>query len=262
MNQQRPDGEYLRRSLLNVSAVNWPDHTGRYPILYNCNIGHGCKANCKYCYSPLVLKQKRETWGDWKTVANAVELLRSEIGKRSPGRVMFCSTTEPYLDPVAARECLKILLASKHYTLIITKRPDVVGDIDILRGRPNVEVGFSITGLDDEAVKQWEPGAPRVSERIGAAQKIHDAGIKTYASVEPWIPSVTHPLQIVQRLDPIIDRWIIGAMNYMHQDHKQYLPELKETVAWLDARRRPYFLKKELQALLGIKLTGFQNSPR
>lgn len=240
---------YERKSLLNVSGVNWPDHVGNFPILYNCNIGMGCLHNCIYCYAPLVLKKKRNTWKNWMPAINSVELLRKEIDKPA-GRVMFSSTTEPYLDPQMARTILKMLLDSKHYILIITKRSDVINDIDILRNRNNVEVGLSITGLDDDAVQKWEPNAPPVSQRIMAASILHKAGIKTFASIEPWIPGVTHPIKIVKKLDNVIDRWVIGALNYMHQDHKQYLPELLETVQWLEQRKKPYFLKKELQKIL------------
>ncbi len=241
---------YQRKSILNPSGVNWPDHTRLYPILYNCNIGLGCSHNCIYCYAPLVLKKKRNTWKNWMKVENSVELLKKEIQKPA-GRVMLSSTTEPYLEPQMARQVLEMLLDSHHYVLVITKRADVANDLEILRGRDNVEVGFSITGLDDEAVQEWEPNAPAVSERIRAAKTLHDAWVKTYASIEPWIPGVTHPLEIVQKLDGVIDRWIIGALNYMHQDHHQYLPELKETVTWLEKKGKPYYLKKELQRLLG-----------
>jgi DNA repair photolyase len=249
MQQQVIHGSYHRRSILNPSGVNWPDHTGSYPRLYNCNIGLGCTHGCTYCYAPLVLKRKRSTWKNWIKVENAVELLRTEVHKPA-GRVMFSSTTEPYLEPKMARQVLKLLLSSHHYVLVITKRPDVVNDLDILRGRKNVEIGFSITGLDDSAVQEWEPDAPAVSERIRAAKTLHDAGVKTYASIEPWIPNVTHPFEIIQKFDSIFDRWIIGALNYMHEDHRQYLPELKETVMWLEENKKPYYLKKELRRLL------------
>ena len=40
-----------RKSLLNLSNVNWEDHTGKYPLLYCANIYLGCQHNCHYCYS-------------------------------------------------------------------------------------------------------------------------------------------------------------------------------------------------------------------
>jgi len=40
-----------RKSLLNLSGVDWEDHTGKYPLLYCANIYYGYQHNCHYCYS-------------------------------------------------------------------------------------------------------------------------------------------------------------------------------------------------------------------
>ncbi len=36
-----------RKSLLNLSGVDWEDHTGKYPLLYCANIYYGCQHNCR-----------------------------------------------------------------------------------------------------------------------------------------------------------------------------------------------------------------------
>jgi len=50
-------------------------------------------------------------------------------------------------------------------------------------------VGFTITSL--EGIPFWEPYAPGNVKRIEALKKAHRIGIKTFVSIEPWIPDVT-----------------------------------------------------------------------
>jgi DNA repair photolyase len=84
-----------RKSLLNRSGVDWGDHTGRYPLLYNCNIYYGCQHDCTYCYSQRIYRWK-VPWRDVEPVENAVVLSRNEVQQKDPGRIMVCSMTDPY----------------------------------------------------------------------------------------------------------------------------------------------------------------------
>jgi hypothetical protein len=55
--------------------------------------------------------------------------------------------------------------------------------------------------------RMWESQAPGNKLRIEALKKVHDLGIKTFVSMEPT--------EIMEALNPWIERWIIGALNYM-----------------------------------------------
>ncbi len=122
-----------RKSLLNRSGVDWGDHTGRYPILYNANIYYGCQYDCQYCYSRKIYYWK-DPWREAEPVENAVELAGKEVKRKEPGRIMFCSMCDPY-QPIEgklrlARRVLEILLDSKFLTLIMTKSDLVTSDYD------------------------------------------------------------------------------------------------------------------------------------
>ena len=157
-----------RKTLIRRSGVEWTD--------YNANIYHGCAHNCKYCYARLMTKRfepKPLDWRDVKMVENAVELARRDIRALHPGRIMFCSMTDPY-QPIEAetglaRKVLEVLLDSLFHVLILTKSPLVTRDYDLIRGHGNVEVGFTITSLDD--IPFWEPYAPGNTKRIEALKK-------------------------------------------------------------------------------------------
>jgi len=236
-----------RRTLIRRSGVEWTD--------YNTNICKGCAHNCKYCYARLMTKgfePKPLDWRDVKMVENAVELAGRNIRALRPGRIMFCSMTDPYqpieAETQLARRVLEVLLDSPFHILILTKSPLVTRDYDLIQGRGNVQVGFTITSLND--IPFWEPYAPGNTKRIEALKKAHDLGIKTFASVEPWIPRVTYPRSIVEKLRAFVDRLIIGSMQY-HAVPRAFYPErLLGLVRWLETNKINYYLKKELRSCL------------
>jgi DNA repair photolyase len=75
-----------------------------------------------------------------------------------------------------------------------------------------MEVGFTITSLQDIPFRQ--PYAPGNTNRIQALKKAHELAIKTFASIEHWIPDVTYPQLIIEKLRDFVDRFIIGSMQY------------------------------------------------
>jgi len=245
-----------RRTIIRRSKVEWPNHTGKYPLLYNCNIYKGCFHNCQYpCYARLMTKKNEPNfiWSKPQPVLNAVELARRDIKRLPPGRIMFCSMTDAY-QPIEgktglARKILPVLLDSEFYTLIITKSRLVVRDFDLFRGRSNIEVGMTITSLED--LPTWEPNADGNSARIETLRIAHEQGIKNYASMEPWIPEATKPIEIVSKLRDFVDRFIIGSMQYAGVPRSFYAKQLPNLISWLDENKVNYFLKKELRGCLG-----------
>jgi len=236
-----------RKTLIRRSGVEWTD--------YNCNIYHGCAHNCKYCYARLItgrFEPNPSDWRDIKMVENAVELARRDIRALRPGRIMFCSMTDPYqpieAETELARRVLEVLLDSPFHILILTKSPLVTRDLDLIHDHHNVEVGFTITSLED--IPFWEPYAPGNTKRIEALKKAHSMGIKTFASIEPWIPDITDPQSIVERLRDSVDRFIIGSMQYMGVPKSYYSRRLPALLSWLNSEKINYFLKKELRACL------------
>jgi len=185
-------------------------------------------------------------------VENAVELARRDVRALPPGRIMFCSMTDPY-QPIEAetrlaRRVLEVLLDSPFHVLILTKSPLVTRDYDLIRGHDNVEVGFTITSLND--ISFWEPYAPGNTRRVEALKKAHSLGIKTFVSIEPWIPEITRPQSIIENLREHVDRVIIGSMQYSGVPKSFYAEHLLGLVRWLETNKINYYLKKELRLCL------------
>ena len=152
-----------RKTIIRRSGVEWTD--------YNCNIYFGCYHDCRYCYARLMTKRfwpEPMNWRGVRVVKNAVKLARRDLKLQRPGKIMFCSMTDPY-QPIEAktrlaRQVLEVLADSPFHILILTKSPLATRDYDLIQGRSNVEVGFTITSLDD--IPFWEPYAPGNTKRI------------------------------------------------------------------------------------------------
>jgi len=171
---------------------------------------------------------------------------------------MFCSMTDPY-QPIErrtrlSRRVLEVLLDSRHHVLILTKSPLVIRDFDLLFGRDNVEVGFTVTALKD--IPSWEPNAPGNTQRIQALKEAHKQGLKTFLSVEPWIPHVSDPIEIVKALKPHVDRFIFGSMQYMGASKKFYAEQLPRLMAYLNENSINYQIKNELRRCLVWRVTS------
>jgi DNA repair photolyase len=177
---------------------------------------NGCLFACMYCYASSIARWKHpgEEWGSFLDVKiNASELLKSELeksfkktGKKDFGSIFFSSVTDPYNGMEAkyhlTRKCLEVLADFGYKGLINvqTKSPLVIEDIDVIKRLKNVEVSFTVTTLDDKVSRFLEVKAPSVSSRIDALEKLHKAGIKTYAFVGPILPYFINSRQKIKEL--------------------------------------------------------------
>ncbi|MEM5772849.1 MAG: radical SAM protein [Candidatus Aenigmatarchaeota archaeon] len=174
------------KSLLNESQL------ADYCI--NCYIG--CEHGCKYCYADSITKRfslHKEPWGEFVDVKiNAPEILRKEILKKKKGKVFLSSLTDPY-QPLEkkyqlTRKCLEILLKHQFPIIIQTKSALILRDLDLLKKFKNCEVGFTITTLDEEIRKKFEPNSSSVEEKLEAIKALKENGIFVYVFFGPILP--------------------------------------------------------------------------
>ena len=59
-------------------------------------------------------------------------------------------------------------------------------DIELFKKFNDLEVGISISTLDENFAKLVEKGASRPIERLEALKEIHENGIKTYTFISPF----------------------------------------------------------------------------
>lgn len=279
--------EYItRRTLLNKSKVEWTD--------YNCNHYVGCAHNCQYpCYARKISRKSQAQWMDTKIVKNALELAVKEIRHVPSGsRIMVSSMSDPY-QPIEqihllTRSLIPILAGFKAKpvmppcrpqdcfgyarVIIITKSDLVRRDFDLIRQFPNVTLCMTITSTDD--LPEWEPFAPGNTRRIECLQDAKSVGIRTIASIEPWIPNVCNIGELVERLLPFVDEFFIGSWNHHFKRDSidglclkaQYRTRLPPVLDLLRDHMKKVTIKEELlrqlQQHLQTRIKRMQRCPK
>ena len=102
---------------------------------------------------------------------------------------------------------------------------------------PENEYGITLVSLDEGFRQEMEPNSAPFLERIQALRALHDAGCRTWVSMEPY-PT---PNFIEQDLETILDeisfcdKIIFGRLNYNKKvsefkNYKQYFNSCAQTV--------------------------------
>jgi DNA repair photolyase len=213
--------EITRKTLLYKSGVEYAG--------YALNHAEGCAHGCNFpCYAMMMKKRcgRVKDYDDWlkpRIVANALDLLEKEIPKlkHKIGYVTMCFATDPFMYrvPQIAELSLKIierLNRAQIKVVSITKGlyPDDLTDKDTY-GVDN-EYGVTIVSLSEEFHEKYEPYAAPVKERIAALKKLHDSGLKTWVSMEPYpTPNIIkQDLGDILEAVSFVDKIIFGKWNY------------------------------------------------
>ena len=184
--------EIQAKTLLN--RLNQPDPI--FGLTYTMNLYRGCQHQCIYCDSRSLCYQI-ENFADVLVKVNAPEVLRKELAsKRKKGTIGTGSMNDPYM-PLEkewnlTRQALEIMMQFRFPVHVMTKSDLVLRDIDLLMslGRVYSAVSFTITTVDDELGKKLEPGAPKVSARLGAMKAFAGTGVLTGVSMMPILPFI------------------------------------------------------------------------
>ncbi|MEM1578069.1 MAG: radical SAM protein [Archaeoglobaceae archaeon] len=162
---------------------------------YTLNPYIGCSHGCVYCYARLYCDTKiGDNWGKVVVVKeNLTRILEKELKRAKKGVVALSTITDAYQSiekkEGITREALSILLENRFRVSIQTKSPLVSRDIDLLCiNRDLVDVGFTITTLDERIAALVEPNAPLPKERVKALEKLSEEKIKTWIFLGPIIP--------------------------------------------------------------------------
>ncbi len=182
--------------------------SGLSDLDYALNPYAGCYHACIYCYAREFTKMRdvAKHWGSIIAVkTNIVDVLRREIEKTERGVVGIGTITDAY-QPIEAeygltRRCIEALLNSGFHVSIQTKSYLVTRDLELLASRPSlVDVGFTITTLDNSVARFLEPRAPDPRERVAALERVASAGIETWVFLGPIVPGYNDDPSSIERV--------------------------------------------------------------
>ena len=244
-----------RKSMLYQTGVEYGDYTMNHVL--------GCAHGCKYpCYAFLLKKRfgRIKTYEEWcrpYLVENTLELLDKEIPKlkNKIQSVQLCFTTDPFMygyDEIKAMTlaAIKRLNEDKIKCCVLTKGI-LPKELDQLY-KEN-EYGITLISLNESYREKVEPGAAPCSERLAALKALHEAGCKTWVSIEPYPTPNMIEQNFYELLEAVsfTDRIIFGRTNYSkmanaYKEHKHFYNECAaEVISFCQERGIDYHIKKK-----------------
>ena len=141
--------------------------------------------------------------------------------------------------------------------MILTKNPILaLCDLDIMVQSNNIWLGTTLISIDET---ELESRAPKPTDRILALSLASKNNVKTWVSIEPIVPGVTDPVEIVERTMDYVDYYILGSFNYtailgfrITEGEKKawYRKYVPKTIQVLKSASKSFFIKKELRRYL------------
>jgi len=249
------DKHITRKSMLYKTGVEYGDYT--------INHASGCYHGCKYpCYAFLMAKRfgRVKTYEEWiqpKIVYNTLELLEKEIPKYKEKikSVHLCFTTDPFMMGYKdisdlSIEIIKRLNKDNIPCTALTKGilPKQLAELDNINS-----YGITLVSLDEDYRSKYEPNAAAYKDRIAALKYLHDRGVNTWVSVEPYpTPNIIEQdFNEILNAISFVDKIIFGRTNYskivsQYKQHKQFYNELAyRTIEFCDENSIEYHIKEK-----------------
>ncbi|OFY43984.1 MAG: hypothetical protein A2X18_07595 [Bacteroidetes bacterium GWF2_40_14] len=246
-------------------AIYQPAGKAKEYAEWACNFYVGCSNGCDYCYlkkgrGAAILGGNVPTLKKcFKDEVHALEVFEMELKANLPELqkhgLFFSFSTDPMLPETIAMTYQALVVCSKFKipVKILTKVEKFIDlkifEIDGNKGcsifdlpnnaKCNIAFGFTLTGHDE-----LEPGASTNQERIEAMKKLHDAGFKTFASIEPVI-DFKSSIEMIVRTAGICDLLKIGLESGKKYD-KNELFNFMNAVIFIARRTRKVYFKDSL----------------
>jgi DNA repair photolyase len=144
-----------------------------------------CEFGCHYCDSSFE-----------KTIyvkANVVDILKKELEQIKNGRIIIGSVHDPYQNTEKKFKLTRTILETlKEFNFpchILTKSPLILRDVDLL-SQLECMITISVSSLDDQVVRIFEPDVPSPYDRLRTLQNLRSQGITTGLALIPMLPYI------------------------------------------------------------------------
>ena len=167
-------------------------------------------------------------------------------------QVMISFTSDPYHPGDNSLTRDTILVLQEHGLGVCTLSKGgtrALRDINLFRPDRDAHA-CTITSMDDDFAKKWEPKAAPTSDRIAALKSFHNAGIYNWVSLEPTL-DIEAGLKIIKKSHSFVDLFKIGRANYLPMtkttDWETYTHRIIDLCDRLGVN---HYIKKDLQPFL------------
>jgi DNA repair photolyase len=168
-------------------------------------------------------------------------------------RVLFCFLSDPYQPLESTKRLTRrgIEIAHKHNLKIdILTKGDIMlisEDLPLMK-QADVHLGVTLSFVNDDSRRKWEPYASSVEDRFAILMKAHAAGIYTWVSMEPVIET-KEALDVIRRAHSFVDYWKIGKLNHNKSieatvDWQEFREDVEALLVAFGAK---YYIKDDLR---------------
>ena len=190
-----------------------------------------------------------------KLVSNTLEILDREIPhlREKIKSVQLCFTTDPFMCgfdeiKIMSLSAINKLNNAQIKCTVLTKG---ILPFELSQFSEENEYGITLISLDENYRKKVEPGAAPYGARLNALRKLHDAGCKTWVSIEPFPTPNLIDQDINEILNAVLftDRIIFGRTNYnkeitAYSNHKEFYNEqAKKVIGFCIEHKIAYHIK-------------------
>ena len=214
---------------------------------YSINPYTGCQYNCVYCY---IHGSGYGRGGELAVKVNSPNILEKQLSRAKRleeyGFISISSATEAWQPAEeryeVTRRCLEVIKRHRFPAHCLTKSPLILRDLDILEeidkrailpddlkndvGR-GVLITFSLSTLDPEISRIFEPGAPGPLERLKAMREVKDAGFKAGVAYIPVLPFISDTEEELEKMIGVAkefgaDYVFVGALTLYGSGRELY----------------------------------------
>jgi DNA repair photolyase len=257
----------------NGKAIRNPDGKAGEYAYFATDAYFGCKNNCTYCYlkkgvwkhlwctTPKLLKKFRDlNHATSCFLCDLREILESKLCDTVRKYGIFLNfESDPFLpETISYTQYVFATCVYYHVPVVfLTKRADFIEKYILKSGndwlisstkitRNNAAFGFTLTGHDE-----LEPNASTNAERIRAMRKLHGAGLKTWASIEPVI-DFESSLEMIKSTMEICDLYKIGLESGKKYDKHDINVFIQRCFKYAHLRSLKVYFKDSLLKQAGV----------
>lgn len=225
---------------------------------YSINSCIGCTHGCVYCYAPATVRRTKESFHqsmvlkrEWEERLEYDCLKLEKEGFK--GRILLSHVTDPYQPEESELKITrKIITMLNNHNInfqVLTKGGTrACRDFDLYK--PGDSFAVTITTMDENKAKAWEPLAANPVDRVNALIEACNAGIETWVSMEPVI-CPNDSLDIIKACLPYTGHFKIGPINHNKELQKKVdWVKFSNDVTVLIKDRKPFYFNKSMQRIL------------